>query len=468
LFATPKSHPSTTSYLNNEYAERPASNFYILSGIVVPPGGWDINAMTVYFEKAKKPAGWMRLARARLNWFRKSADLPLPADDPRKGRVVDVKVKLEKEGVYAVRAEGLGLPLESGEYWIGLTPIVTFEVNGSALHLRTQGHRGEGIEPAVRCPEGEGGPSDSLKVWTTLHDGYLAPFDEEIALRIEGRRRDRGEQIGTSPEGTERQRKVLRLRLAEFDPLERKPTIPPDLMASDQTRIFIIQLESTPDQRSRDKLTGAGLTLLRYLPDDAYIVEMDPRNGKGVAGLPCVRWIGPYHPAYRIDPSLGSGKGGTAGRAAIGSECKECCIQVFKRGLSQKEEAAARIKRAGGLVQTVTSGGYRIVAELTPDQVRAVAQLDEVVSLELMDEESSSAHRRSSAPWNLVSNPSRWPTSARWAGPISSSPPGDIGAREFTARSSMATSGPITSTSLPVRFSSPAPGKNIRPSTAQP
>ena len=110
VFATSaaKTYPSPTSFLNNEYVERPVSNFYILSGIVVPPGGWDINAVTVYFEKARKPAGWMRVARARLNLFRKSADLPLPVDDPRKGRVVDVKVQLEKECV-STRCERKGL-----------------------------------------------------------------------------------------------------------------------------------------------------------------------------------------------------------------------------------------------------------------------------------------------------------------------------------------------------------------------
>jgi hypothetical protein len=127
-----------------------------------------------------------------------------------------------------------------------------------ASHLRTQGHWSEGIEPVVRCPEGEGGPSDFLKEWTTLHDGNLAPFDEEITIKIEGRRRERGEQIVTNTEASKRERKVLRLRYAEFDPLERQPSIPPDLMASEKTRIFVIQLKLTPDQLALKVLSPDG------------------------------------------------------------------------------------------------------------------------------------------------------------------------------------------------------------------
>jgi len=157
-------------------------------------------------------------------------------------------------------------------------------------------------------------------------------------------------------------------------------------MASDQTRIFIVQLRSTPDQLAREQLTRSGLTLLRYLPDDAYIVEMDWKIRKAVADLACVRWVGPYHPAYRIDPSLRDGRSHARGSPAITSKQKECYIQVFRRGLPQQKEVAAQIERAGGIVKAVTSGGYRIVAGLSPDQVRAAAHLDEVLSLELVEE----------------------------------------------------------------------------------
>jgi hypothetical protein len=48
----------------------------------------------------------------------------------------------------------------------------------------------------------------------------------------------------------------------------------------------------------------ADAKLLRYLPDDAYIARFNPEAVPEVRRLPGVRWVGPYHPAYRLDPSV--------------------------------------------------------------------------------------------------------------------------------------------------------------------
>jgi len=109
---------------------------YSLSSVTVPAGGWKVDAIAIYTSPSQ-PAGWRKVGRARLNVIAKKRDLPGEADDPRKGREVEVTVREAQKGVYEVRAADLKLTLEPGEYWIGLTPICS-QSNGFASHLIAQ------------------------------------------------------------------------------------------------------------------------------------------------------------------------------------------------------------------------------------------------------------------------------------------------------------------------------------------
>jgi len=39
-----------------------------------------------------------------------------------------------------------------------------------------------------------------------------------------------------------------------------------------------------------------------YLPEYSYLVKIEPEKVDEVKNLPFVRWIGPYHPYYKISP----------------------------------------------------------------------------------------------------------------------------------------------------------------------
>ncbi len=103
---------------------------YGLSSVTVPAGGWKVDAVAIYTSPSQ-PADWRKVGRARFNVIAKKGDLPGEADEPRKGREVEVTVREAQEGVYEVRAANLKLTLEPGEYWIGLTPIHS-QANGFA------------------------------------------------------------------------------------------------------------------------------------------------------------------------------------------------------------------------------------------------------------------------------------------------------------------------------------------------
>ncbi|MHB8647920.1 MAG: hypothetical protein ACYDAR_19235, partial [Thermomicrobiales bacterium] len=60
-------------------------------------------------------------------------------------------------------------------------------------------------------------------------------------------------------------------------------------------------------------LQRLGIAIVAYLPHNAYVVWLDGPRLTQLEGLtntdPTVQWTGPYHPAYRLAPSLQSGKG---------------------------------------------------------------------------------------------------------------------------------------------------------------
>lgn len=54
----------------------------------------------------------------------------------------------------------------------------------------------------------------------------------------------------------------------------------------------------------RDELASRGLSILRYLPHDAFIVRGAPSDIEGVRSVPAVDWVGPYASAWKIRPAL--------------------------------------------------------------------------------------------------------------------------------------------------------------------
>ena len=184
----------TVAYYDRELKDAPALSAYMLAGVVVQPNGWHVESITVYFETPSNPAGWLKVTQARLNIFASATDLPQTHDDPRNGKIVSVAVKL-KQGYCLLQASSLNTVLAPGRYWIGLTPISEENVHGHANHLRTQGRSSRGIESVVRQPGGDGldfylnskkhGQSTD---WLTLQTAFFAPFDESIAIKIEGKR----------------------------------------------------------------------------------------------------------------------------------------------------------------------------------------------------------------------------------------------------------------------------------------
>jgi serine protease AprX len=166
----------------------------------------------------------------------------------------------------------------------------------------------------------------------------------------------------------------LKLRVGEFDPAQGVPAPRGGLAAEASCDLYLVQFITQPLQEFRDQITALGGTVRQFIENHAHIVQMSPAVRDAVAALPYVRYVGPYHPAYRLETCLfglpRSGKGVQAARYNI---------LVFEGGVTQKQDVAARVRAIGGYVDSDDFGKRLLVATLTPDQLYQVAGWNEVL-----------------------------------------------------------------------------------------
>src|SRR5579871_5455718 len=64
--------------------------------------------------------------------------------------------------------------------------------------------------------------------------------------------------------------------------------------------LYLVQFSGPLDQSQREQLKAAGVDLLKYVPDDSFIVKLDKTNPKNVQNLGFVTWLGPYQPEFKV------------------------------------------------------------------------------------------------------------------------------------------------------------------------
>jgi hypothetical protein len=162
-----------------------------------------------------------------------------------------------------------------------------------------------------------------------------------------------------------------------FDPLtDGEPLLEPALSARPDGRLFLVQLVATPLPELQERIRAAGGAIHRYLTRHAMVVELDAAARAGVAALPFVRWIGPYHPAYRIEPELRPLAADPGAFAAAAPE--RYSILLLERGIDRQRALGAAIEALGGRVEVTTGGGFRMEATLTAAQLAALIHDDRV------------------------------------------------------------------------------------------
>ncbi len=159
------------------------------------------------------------------------------------------------------------------------------------------------------------------------------------------------------------------LRVGRLVPGVLSPPLSNALQATASSRLFIVQLRTKGLPAWQRALEGMGVEMLAYLPAHAWIARMDPSLVADVAAAPFVRWVGPYHPGYRIDPEIEA----EIADARASYLPQRYHVATFATGLSEKTILAGEVEDAGGEVVLLAPGGYLLDALLTHRQILELA-----------------------------------------------------------------------------------------------
>src|SRR5687767_207581 len=101
----------------------------------------------------------------------------------------------------------------------------------------------------------------------------------------------------------------IRLAYHTFDPLlDGEPAIAAALQSPPGSRYALLQFHGPVQAAWGQALRAAGVTFHDYVAEDTFLVPLPPGDTAAIVTHPAVRWLGPYHPAYRISPQATSGR----------------------------------------------------------------------------------------------------------------------------------------------------------------
>ena len=184
-----------------------------------------------------------------------------------------------------------------------------------------------------------------------------APSDH---VSPKGTEQDARRSPSAGPRDGDDGRLTIKLATGAFDPLAGVPDVPAPLRAGEDG-VLLVQIHPPSSPAVRAAISGAGAEILGSIPEATYLVRAPPGAAGALRELPAVRWVGPYHPAYKLSPALAGQAGGP--------------VHLYTHpGIDTSRLAA----EAAGLpgVSTATAAGDRlVVADAAPAALPALARL---------------------------------------------------------------------------------------------
>jgi subtilisin family serine protease len=154
--------------------------------------------------------------------------------------------------------------------------------------------------------------------------------------------------------------------------------------------VFLVQFNGPLDPGRRAELKAAGVELLKYVPEDAFIAKFNNVSPSSIAAKNFVTWVGPYRPEHKIHPRLAS----AIQEAAKTSSTLKVNILLAPSATSP-EIGAVRSLLASVQSESHLRQGTILRAELTPAQMDALSKSSAVLWVEnapkrkLVDEAAS-------------------------------------------------------------------------------
>jgi subtilisin family serine protease len=162
----------------------------------------------------------------------------------------------------------------------------------------------------------------------------------------------------------------IRLKAATFDPIRGEPTLAAALrhqgLQATERGIYIVQFTGPIEDSWKGAVAAAGGELLEYVPDFAFKVRMKPAQALAVRRLSRVRWVGLFHPAYKLSPRLvRAGERPYVVRIEAGSD-----------------PALVEASIGGTGARVVKRDGRALLVVATTERLEALARLEDVAWVE--------------------------------------------------------------------------------------
>ncbi len=194
--------------------------------------------------------------------------------------------------------------------------------------------------------------------------------------------------------------KPIRLRNEVITPpanVQRSKALTSPTTTQAASGLFLIQFREAPQPEWRQQLETLGVQLLRYVPDDAFVADLQSVSPTQVRQLPYVTWLGEYRPEHKLHRSLPT----AAGQAAARLSAQASVVEPLQLSILLSARAASNdVAGVRGLLQEIQQesklvSGTVLRGQINPAQLNALAQSRAVLWIEpsprmkLFDEVSS-------------------------------------------------------------------------------
>ncbi len=166
---------------------------------------------------------------------------------------------------------------------------------------------------------------------------------------------------------------AILLKKAQFDTTAAQPAISVSGMSisqypADLEGYYIVQFTGYIHEDWKMAVRDTGAVIFDYVPNNAFIVQMNASVKSNVEALDTVQWVGIYQPAYRISPVL----------SAAGSARENVTVLLFDAG--DNAHVSGEIMKLGG--EVVESGGDRMRVRIDRSKISDIAAMNEVSWIE--------------------------------------------------------------------------------------
>ena len=181
--------------------------------------------------------------------------------------------------------------------------------------------------------------------------------------------------------------------------------------------LFLIQFSGPLEPARRAELRRAGVELLQYVPEDAFIAKFNNVSAANIGALNYVSWIGPYRKELKINPRLAK----VAPIAGLTNGTVNINI-LLSPSATAAEIAAVRSHLAVVHDESRLRQGIIVRGELLPGQLDALSQSDAVLWIEpaphrkLIDEAASKIVGGDDGRWQRGRSPNNAVSAARGHG----------------------------------------------------